>query len=299
MPAAVAKLNVRTLGLLPVALVLAVALLFFSPASQATSCPLNAPSTCLTGQGDWSSTLLARSFDGGATIGGYFDTVLNITWLADANRAATSGFDLGGVNNPAGTLNFTGANAWANGLNINGIVGWRLPTLIDSGGVGCSNLSFAGGTDCGYNVQSAPGTFAPTGNQSEMGHMFYVTLANRGAFGTNGLPQSGSGLTNSGPFANLMNTFYWTNKADDGVGVAETCVGGCGWYFDFADGSQFYDSQVDEISQFAWAVHNGDVGTGFDVVPVPLPASAWLLLSGLLGMVMLSRRRRHECGDLH
>jgi hypothetical protein len=251
---------------------LCLALLFFSPESQATSCPVGATATCVAGQGDWISTLQARSFDGGATIGGYFDTALNITWLADANRAQTSGVAADGH------LTYSAANAWANTLDVNGITGWRLPTMTDTGSVGC-DLSFAGGTDCGYNVQT--GT-------SEMAHMFYVTLADKaycppGDGACVGGPQPGWGLTNTGPFANLQGSFYWTDLAYvSGAAYA--------WYFLFSDGSQFYDSQVDTVSLYAWAVHPGKVGDDL-VEPVPIPAAVWLLLSGLTALAIVGSKR--------
>ena len=53
-------------------------------------------------------------------------------------------------------------------LDVHGVIGWRLPSTTDSNNDGC-NFSFAGGTDCGYNVDTA---------SSEMAHMFYVTLGN-------------------------------------------------------------------------------------------------------------------------
>lgn len=39
----------------------------------------------IPGQGTWETTLQARDFDGNMnTVEAYYDTVLNITWLADA-----------------------------------------------------------------------------------------------------------------------------------------------------------------------------------------------------------------------
>jgi hypothetical protein len=42
------------------------------------------------GQGTWQTTLQARDLDGDGQIDAFYDTVLNITWLRDANanRAA-------------------------------------------------------------------------------------------------------------------------------------------------------------------------------------------------------------------
>jgi hypothetical protein len=55
-----------------------------------------------------------------------YDNVLDITWLADANYAQTSGYDLDGL------MTWDQANTWATNLIYGGIAGWRLPTFDDS-----------------------------------------------------------------------------------------------------------------------------------------------------------------------
>lgn len=67
-------------------------------------------------------------------------------------------------------MDWSTANAWAAGLNFNGLTGWRLPTVTDTGTPGC-NFAYSG-TDCGYNVDTATG---------EMASMFYDTLGNLGS----------------------------------------------------------------------------------------------------------------------
>jgi hypothetical protein len=261
------------------ALLLLCALGSYSTPSLANAvCPPGAPVTCLAGQGDWANTLTARSFDGGATVGGYFDSSLNITWLADADKGPVD----------SGTMTWSAATGWAHSLVVGGIGNgangpqdyWRLPTMTDTGGSGC-DFSYSGGTDCGYNVQT--GT-------SEMAHMFYVTLGDKaycppGDATCAGGPQAGWGLTNTGPFANLQSYFYWTNLA------YAPSPGSDAWLFASSHGSQDPTNQGGGF--YAWAVHAGDVG----VAPVPLPAGVWLFGSGLIGLTALSRRRRH-LGDL-
>ena len=45
----------------------------------------------VSGQGTWETTLQGRDLDGNAaTFEAYYDTVLDITWLADANAAGTT-----------------------------------------------------------------------------------------------------------------------------------------------------------------------------------------------------------------
>lgn len=74
-----------------------------------------------------------------------YDTDIDITWLANADYAKTSGYDADGV------MSWPDAKAWAAGLSIEGVTGWRLPVADTS----CT------GTDC---------------NHSEMGHLFYDEL---------------------------------------------------------------------------------------------------------------------------
>jgi hypothetical protein len=218
--------------------------------------PNTARADAVSGQGTWEATLQGRDLDGNlATFEAWYDTALDITWLADANYAGTY-------------MSWGDANAWASGLNINGYTGWRLPTVTDTGNDGC-NYAFTG-TDCGYNVDTATG---------EMAHMFYATLGNLAYYDTAGNPnQPGAGLTNSGPFSNLQSASYWS--ATENVTNSDNA-----WLFYFYIGRQ-YDGGYKPNSFYAWAVQSGDVGT------VPIPAAVWLFSSGLLGLVGVARRRR-------
>ncbi len=122
----------------------------------------------VSGQGTWETTLQARDFDGNAaTIEGYYDTVLDITWLADANKAG-------------GTMTWAAADSWAVGLNINGVTGWRLPDTNPVDGTSADDATSNIGTeDRGYNI-SAPGTLYAGSIASEMAHLLYNTLGNLG-----------------------------------------------------------------------------------------------------------------------
>ncbi len=154
------------------------------------------------------------------------------------------------------------AKTWANNLNVNGITGWRLPTMVDTGAPGCDEAYT--GTDCGYNVQTGS---AATTVYSEMASLFYDTLGNLGYSDTSAnWPQPGWGLTNTGPFSNLQSDDYWS-----GLEYASYV-----WDFNFDLGSQDYTQKTYNL--YALAVHPGNVNV------VPVPATLWLFGSGLLGL---------------
>lgn len=194
-----------------------------------------------------------------------YDDVLNITWLQDANYAKTSGYDINGL------MNWTAATIWASDLVYGGYSDWRLPTIVDTGDLGC-NFAYTG-TDCGYNVQTTSGSTV----YSEMASLFYDTLGNLSSqFADGSGLQPGWGLTNTGPFANVQAFFYWS-------GLEYVYDSGSGWMFNFHPGYQAVRTKSYE--HFAWAVRDGDVA------PVPVPGAVWLLGSALAGLGAIRRRR--------
>lgn len=204
---------------------------------------------------------------GGADYQAYYDTAQNITWLADANYAATSGYQVGGL------LNWYEAQAWIGSLNTASHLGksdWRLPLVTDTGAPGCNYAT--GGTDCGYNVDLSTG---------EMAHLFYSTLGNQGSFASNGMPTgcgfSSTCLVNDGPFVNLQSNTYWA-----GTVATNRCPTSCAWRFIFNQGIQNEENMG--FHNYTWAVRSGDIA------PVPMPAAVWLFCSAL-GVMGWMRRR--------
>lgn len=176
----------------------------------------------------------------------YYDTVLNITWAKNA--------DLNG------RTNFATASTAAANLTIDGVDGWRLPSMdvnndtivIDCMGTGVSE------TNCRDN---------------ELAHLYYY----------GGGTTLGSGITSASPgsFTNLQSgDDYWSTT--DSLNSPPAV-----WRFNFGTGVQ-NDSYLTSIN-YAWAVHNGNAAL------VPLPAALWLFGSGALGLVTAARRQRRSC----
>lgn len=237
----------------------------------------------ISGQGTWETTLQARDLDGNLTTAeAYFDTVLGITWLADASYVDQ--------NVP-----------WSSALNLSmwlnpyesGIAGWRVPrTNPIDGTTGDDDLvSYIGSEDRGFNV-SAPGTVYAGSTASEMAHLFYNTLGNlsycdpaTSTMQTCSGPQDGWGLSNTGPFSNIQDRSYWSETP----AYISPPQHEYAWTFVFATGDQaIVTTYVYDVLRI-WAVHDGDVGTPIITSAVPLPASAWLLGSGLLCLLGLPR----------
>jgi hypothetical protein len=210
--------------------------------------------------------LQGRDLNGSAgSFEAYYDTVLDITWLADANYAKTSGYDTDGF------MTWAAANTWAAQLDINGYADWRLPTTTDT--AGC-NFAFSG-TDCGYNVD-------PT--SSEMAHLYFTELGNQSFFTTTGAVSGAytgganpnSTLDNVGPFINFQSGDYWS-------GTEYAPNPSSAWHFSTDIGNQVVNDKA--IILYALAVSPGDVAA------VPEAETYALMLAGL-GLIGWRARRR-------
>lgn len=250
----------------------ALALMAMAGAAQAASVP---------GLGTWEATLQARDMNGDTVVDAYYDTALNITWVANANAGAGSRFD-DGSSTTDGRMTWVNANAWAESLDVLGVTGWRLPTVSPINGISFNeNPSNNGSTDSGYAK-----TGVGWGTASELGHLYYVTLGNKGyCTPDDALPsqvdpcavQSGWGLGNTGPFTDLQSFSYWSGTAS-----APFPIGA--WAFVTLVGSQNADNKSNSL--YAVAVRAGDVAA------IPEPPAVVLALAGLVVVVMKRRQRR-------
>ncbi len=185
---------------------------------------------------------------GGTDYQAYYDDVAGLTWLASANYAWRSGY------NVDGRMGWAEANNWAAGLSVGGVSGWRLADTIQPD-ASCTEQG-GGIVSYGYNC---------TG--SEMGNLFYNTLGNTAGY-----------LTSTGPFRDLLPSTYFWSATEYVVNPTNA------WSFSFSSGEQRpnYNTNI----AYAWAVQSGDVSA------VPVPAAAWLLGSGLIGLVGFAKRKK-------
>jgi hypothetical protein len=216
-------------------------------------------------QGTWTTTLQARDLNADGVADAYYDTDLDITWLADANYAGTTGVPT--LSHVAGFMNFTEVSDWISGLDVAGVTGWRLPTASFTEGAQCPLFQITELVGChGYT---------PDASNNEMAHLFEVTLGNT----------TGS-LTNVGPMLNLasgsLNDRYWTGSTY--LGPTHSIPSAL--YFNFTNGLGDADPQL--ITAYAWAVHDGDLA----VAPVPNPPASVLMLAGLAALGWVVGRRR-------
>jgi hypothetical protein len=187
-----------------------------------------------------------------------YDAGQDITWVADANLANTSGYCsvvdncVYAGNSP---MDWSDAQAWIASLNsvsYLGVSSWRLPNTAQPDAT-CASEYDSANRD-GFNC---------TG--SEMGHLYNV-----------------DGITSSTPglFSNVVFAYYWsgTEFAPDAATTA--------WVFSFADGVQASSTKPSSYS--TWAVAPGNP---FNAVPIP-PAA--LLFAAALAALGVTRRRRQS-----
>jgi hypothetical protein len=171
-----------------------------------------------------------------------YDTDRNITWVADANLAASNTFGIAGVN-ADGTMDegLTTANQWIaamNAANYLGFNNWRLPTTLQP--------------DPSCERQDEFGSRGLNCSGSEMGHLFYIELA----------ATAGSSVLDTGDPAELAKFTNIKAKPKPGpdkylsstLFPSESAI----YVFEFGAGVQDLAPVNDD--HFVWAVRDGDVG---------------------------------------
>ena len=149
-----------------------------------------------------------------------YDDVLDITWLQDANFAATSGYHVDGQ------MYWAEANSWVEGLVYYDAIrnlsynDWRLPSADVNGDTFVLACQNSGGC----------------GTDNEMGYLFWTL-----------------GITSDtqGPFINIQPGSYWT-------GTDAVYDGDRAWLFRMYNGVQGTNIKTTSPLR-AWAVREGDV----------------------------------------
>jgi hypothetical protein len=201
-----------------------------------------------------------------------YDTVLDITWLQDANLAATNTFGVSGIN-ADGTMDWLTAQQYVAAMNAAKYLGfsnWRLPKSLPVDGISYdTTLSWDGSTDFGWNIVSP---------NAELQYMHNVNLKNPNFTGTNGVsPQPGwtnipnmsfidaatgqpDSFINYEPhFGSTVDTSrpasYWSGSVAPTTDTA--------WVLRTANGSQSFVSKTCITSagqcgyMYVWPVHDG------------------------------------------
>jgi len=192
-----------------------------------------------------------------------YDSDRNITWLSNANYGAGSSFD-DGFSNSDGAMSWQNAVAWAADLSYYDSVrdvtytDWRLPTTPQPD-ANCSQQEGGGQFSAGTNCLN-----------SELGHMYYTELG--GGISAN-LLDPATIADSSDPdlplFTNIQSDGYWSGTEFDATFA---------WVLNFGfNGAQAADQKV--LGYYGWAVRDGDVAA------VPAPGAAWLLATGVVGLV--------------
>lgn len=259
------------------------------------------------------AALYVRDLDGDLSNGheGVYDDVLDITWLADANLPASNSLGIpysggcSGINSQSGdypaSMCWNVANSYIAAMNATnggeGYLGsneWRLPFMVPYGD--SSGQDFNGDSSFGYNFL----TYDDLSNSvySELGYMFYDNFEAVPSLNTDGEFTSDSGIAFAADPNNYLDLFqnlnlacsncqprYWTSTPDFDASFTRY------WTLGITTGFQAPAATND--TYFVWAVHDGDLGAAIAVVP--LPATIWLFLSALAGL-LLSKTNRSKSG---
>ncbi|WP_281561122.1 PEP-CTERM sorting domain-containing protein [Thalassomonas sp. RHCl1] len=232
------------------------------------------------------AALLERTIvvDGGPNVDAYYDDVLDITWLKNANFMETTDWD----GNDETFRNWADAKTWVAQLSIGEYDDWRLPSVQPLDAIDGFDYyqTLDGSTDVGYNS---------TSEMHELAYMFYANLGLESRINSNNTWNSRwvdynfyevntQSLGNRIDIDSFYSAQYWYDEEYE-------AKAGNAWVFDTRVGRQVGLSQTLTGGR-AWAVRDGDVASAV-TSEVPEPASVFLFASALLGCFI--RRQKKFC----
>lgn len=205
-------------------------------------------------------TLQARDLTNDGVADAFYDSVHNLTWLADANLYATLGgpadrdpWGVGGATLPAGQVRLGTALSWVDTLVVGSVSDWRLPERV------------------------IPADFQPS--------PWCPIECVRATPQASQLPSELSFLAGAtGQFSNIMNGYYLTWTSDMVWQEMRNIV----------TGATVSTDETGWMSGYVLAVRDGDAGTAVASVttPVPEPGTYALMLASLGALAIASRRRK-------
>jgi len=209
------------------------------------------------------ASLIARDLDGNTnTIEAYYDDATDLTWLADANSAMTSGFDADGLMTWRESIHWVYLEVNGND-RYGGSIEWRLPFTPKSDYTDCRDWATL---DSCY--------------QGDMAQLFYKNL-------------DGDGPNSYEPFTNVQLDYYWSmNSYRERLSPPQPGTQPPPIYdvTTFGMGNGVLRNFLETEEYYAWAVHDGDIGNSISAVPVP--TAVWLFGSGLVGLIGVARHKK-------
>jgi len=198
-----------------------------------------------------------------------YDDVTDLTWLADANYANTSNYEIPDSGFKGGLFTWGEARQWADTLSYGGFSDWRLPSAY-GGSLADPDTTESGPTD----------SSGPT-------NVYGSELANMSVLVNSMVTGVGDPNITSGLFSNIKNTMYWSSTSTSSERAWMTTFAAGGGVGALAVGNNYvYEMRDDMFSTYAWAVRSGDVAA------VPLPAASWLFGPALAWLFSITGARR-------